>query len=205
MNNLDKLIGYFEDFPGIGGRQARRFAFHILTLPQSESEEIAGLIKNLKESVVECVSCHRFFARQGGTASLCGICSNGNRDRTKLAVVERDTDIQAIERSGVYDGLYFVLGGTIPLLNSKEAQGLRSGALKGTVESRVAEGLAEIILAFAVNPDGENTSRYVESLLREYIEKHKLKVSQLGRGLSTGSELEYADPETIKNALINRH
>jgi recombination protein RecR len=205
MNNLDKLIGYFEEFPGIGARQARRFAFHILTLPQSDTEEISQLVKGLKDSVAECTSCHRFFARQGGTASLCSICSDQNRDRSKLAVVERDTDIQAIERSGVYDGLYFVLGGTIPLLNSKEANGLRSGALKGTVEARTSEGLSEIILAFAVNPDGENTSRFVESLLREYIEKHQLKVSQLGRGLSTGSELEYADPETIKNALLNRH
>lgn len=205
MNNLDKLISYFEEFPGIGARQARRFAFHILTLDDIRSQELAQLITNLRSSVVECSSCHRFFSRNGGSASECSICSDHNRDRTKLMIVERDSDIQAIERSGVYDGLYFVLGGTIPLLTAKETKNLRSGGLKAVVETRISQELSEIILAFAVNPDGENTGRYVESLLKEYIVKHNLKVSQLGRGLSTGSELEYADPETIKNALQNRH
>ena len=205
MNNLDKLIAHFEEFPGIGARQARRFAFHILTLDDVQSQELAQLITNLRSSVVECSSCHRFFSRNGGSATECSICSDHNRDRTKLMVVERDSDIQAIERSGVYDGLYFVLGGTIPLLNSKETNNLRSGALKAVAETRTAQELSEIILAFAVNPDGENTSRYVESLLKDYIAQYNIKVSQLGRGLSTGSELEYADPETIKNALINRH
>lgn len=205
MNNLDKLIEHFEEFPGVGGRQARRFAFHILTLPKGTIEEIANLITNLQSTVAECTSCHRFFSQSGGTATLCSICSDHNRDITKLMIVERDSDITAIERSNIYDGMYFVLGGTIPLLNSKETKQLRSGALKSVVESRIPQELTEIILGFAVNPDGENTSRFVESLLKEYIDKHSIKVSQLGRGLSTGSELEYADPETIKNALLNRH
>ncbi len=205
MNNLDKLISYFEAFPGIGARQARRFAFHILTLDHAQSEELAQLITNLHSTVVECVSCHRFFSRNGGSAQECSVCSDHNRDRTKLMVVERDSDIQAIERSGVYDGLYFVLGGTIPLLSSKEGNSLRSGALKSVVETRAAQELSEIILGFAVNPDGENTARFVESLLKEFVAAHAIRVSLLGRGLSTGSELEYADPETIKNALINRH
>lgn len=206
MSNLDKLISYFEKFPGIGARQARRFAFHILTLPKPDVDELAHLITNLQGSVVECDSCHRFFSKNGGTATQCSICSDGNRDTSKLTVVERDSDVQAIERGGVYDGLYFVLGGTIPLLNSKESNKLRSGALKSIVEHRAKNSeLSEIILAFAVNPDGENTARYVESLLKDYIAQHSLQVTQLGRGLSTGSELEYADPETIKNAFVNRH
>ena len=204
MSNLDSLINHFEDFPGVGARQARRFAFHMLTLNPHDIEEIAGLILTLQATVAECTSCHRFFSRNGGEATNCSICNDHNRDRTKLMIVERDSDIVAIERSNVYDGLYFVLGGTIPLLQSKETTGLRSGALKTIVEARIAQELSEIILAFAVNPDGENTSRYVESFLKEYIETNKLKVSQLGRGLSTGSELEYADPETIKNAIANR-
>lgn len=204
MNNLDSLIKHFEEFPGVGARQARRFAFHILTLEKNDIEELATLIQNLKTSVVECQSCHRFFSRNGGNAVECSICSDHNRDRTKLMVVERDSDIVAIERSAIYDGLYFVLGGTIPLLTSKEHTSLRGGALKATVAIRITEELGEIILAFAVNPDGENTSRYVESLLKESITTAGIRLTQLGRGLSTGSELEYADPETIKNALIHR-
>lgn len=205
MNNLDSLIRYFEDFPGIGARQARRFAFHILTLDENSTRELSELILNLRGTVTECHACHRFFSRMGGSAHLCSICSDQNRDHTKLMVVERDSDILAIERSAIYDGAYFVFGGTIPLLSNKETKGLRSGALKALVETRMNAGLEEIILAFAVNPDGENTGRFIETLLKEQLAGTTIRISQLGRGLSTGSELEYADPETIKNALLNRH
>src|SRR5690606_38957885 len=107
----------------------------------------------------------------------------------------------SIERSRVYDGLYFVLGGTVPLLESRENQKLRGGGLKRLVESRLADGLAEIILGFSINPDGENTGRFVESIIKGITGTDKVKISHLGRGLSTGSELEYADPDTLKNAL----
>jgi len=132
------------------------------------------------------------------------MCSDETRDRTKLLVVSHDNDITAIERSGVYDGLYFVLGGTLPLLDKPERNKLRGNGLKHIVEERLSQGLVEVILAFAVNPDGENTSRFVAKLLAPYVAEKSLKLSHLGRGLSTGSELEYADPDTIKNALTNR-
>ncbi len=206
MSNLDKIISYFEKFPGIGARQARRFAFHILTLPKSDTDELSSLIANLQDSVVECTSCRRFFSKNGGPATECSICSDHNRDHTKLMVVERDSDIVAIERSNTYDGMYFVLGGTIPLLNTNASPKLRSGGLKTTIEHRAEHSsLAEIILGFAVNPDGENTERYVEALIKEIADAKSINITQLGRGLSTGSELEYADPETLKNALQNRH
>lgn len=206
VSNLDKLISHFEKFPGIGGRQAKRFAFHILTLPQSSTTELAELIGSLKSTVVECASCHRFFSQSGGAANLCSICTSDNRDQHKLMVVAADSDITAIERSGVYDGLYFVLGGTVPLLHSEDSKKLRGGALKSTVEARIPGGLNEVILAFAVNPDGENTARFVESIIMPLLPMthEPLTITHLGRGLSTGSELEYADPETIKNALRNR-
>lgn len=205
MNSLDKLIAYFENFPGIGARQARRFAFHILTLPAEEAADLSGLIGNIQSSVTECASCRRFFAKNGGGAEVCEICADSSRDHSKLLVVERDTDIRSIERSGVYDGLYFVLGGTVPLLESRENKKLRAGGLKKIIESRLPEGLKEVILGFSVNPDGENTGRFVESILRDIQNADTIKVSHLGRGLSTGSELEYADPETLKNALQNRY
>ncbi len=205
MNNLDKIITYFEKFPGIGARQAKRFAFHILTLPKEDVAELAHLITDLQTTVSECTSCRRFFSKNGSSSSLCSICQDSNRDITKLMVVERDTDIQPVERSGVFDGLYFVLGGTVPLLEAKDNHKLRGGGLKRLVEERLTQGLSEVILGFAVNPDGENTSRFVENILRDTAGTEKITISHLGRGLSTGSELEYADPETIKNALQNRH
>ncbi len=206
MTPLDKLIAYFEKFPGIGARQARRFAFHILTLKPEQLAELSELITSLPKSVTECQDCHRFYSltHQQNSGS-CQICQDSNRDSKKLLIVARDTDIQAIERSGIYDGMYFVLGGTIPLLSNGDVSGkLRSGALRALIERRLKIGLAEIILAFAINPDGENTARYTEGLIREVPGAQLLKISELGRGLSTGSELEYADGETIKSALRNR-
>ena len=203
MTTLEKLIKHFERFPGIGSRQAKRFAFHLLTLNQADVAELSELIKTIRTNVVECPSCCRFHSMYNNQP-LCLICSAENRDRSKLTVVERDTDIDAIERGGIFDGLYFVLGGTVPLLDTHDIKKLRGGALKHLVETRVKEGLKEIILGFSVNPDGENTGRYIEVLLRESIAGNALKISHLGRGLSTGSELEYADPETIKNSFKNR-
>ncbi len=203
MTNLEKLIRHFEKFPGIGSRQARRFAFHLLTESKEDVTELSELIRDIKSTVAECTSCYRFFSRNGH-GDHCPICANTLRDTTKLLIVERDSDIDAIERSKTYDGLYFVLGGTIPLLESDDVKKVRGGALKHTVLERVNTGLKELILAFSVNPDGENTSRYVETLLRDLIATHALTVNQLGRGLSTGSELEYADPETLKSAFENR-
>jgi len=203
MTPLDKLIRQFEKFPGIGSRQARRFAFHILTSSQNDVAELSELIRSIRTNVVECPSCARFHSMYNNQ-QICTICSSESRDRSKLTIVERDADIDAIERGGIYDGLYFVLGGMVPLLNTHDINKLRGGLLKRIVETRVQEGLKEIILAFSINPDGENTGRYIEILLKEIIEKNAVDITYLGRGLSTGSELEYADPETIKNALKNR-
>lgn len=204
MTALEKLIKNFEKFPGIGSRQARRFAFHLLTQDKESTQELAELIRTIKDTVVECPSCFRFHS-VNGTGKLCRICANEQRDNSKLTIVERDVDIDAIERGGVYDGLYFVLGGTIPLLENHDTKHLRGGALKARIETDSKDGLKEIILGFSVNPDGENTARYIEILLKDYIDKHDIKITHLGRGLSTGSELEYADPDTIKEAFVNRH
>lgn len=202
MTTLDTLIAHFERFPGIGSRQARRFAFHLLRLDPTQTEELSRLIAELPNVMTECESCARYFARSG-QGTLCSICVSPHRDRTSLLIVEQDSDIGAVERSS-YDGMYFVLGGTIPLLNQDEGRRIRGPRLRELVSRRKEEGLREVILGFAINPDGENTARYVEALLSPILEGTEIKISHLGRGLSTGSELEYADPETIKSALRNR-
>ncbi len=170
---------------------------------EDDTAQLSKLIAEIKGTVVECASCHRFFSTQN-KETICSVCNSSNRDHNRLLVVERDSDIQAIERAGVYDGLYFVFGGTVPLLNSGDNKRLRGGALKATVETRIPEGLSEVIIGFSINPDGENTARFVESIIGTILKEHEVKISHLGRGLSTGSELEYADAETIKNALNNR-
>lgn len=204
MTNFDKLVAYFEKFPGVGVRQAKRFAFHVLTMKTEQVNEFIRLVSSLPATVTECVSCHRFFSTNIGVSRTCNICEDENRDQTKILIVASDNDIQAIERSGVYNGLYFILGGTVPLMSKDNDQKLRSGALKVLVSEKIKTDVLEVILGFAVNPDGDNTSRFIESILSEFSATEKIRISHLGRGLSTGSELEYADPETIKSALRNR-
>lgn len=204
MTTFEKLIRHFERFPGIGSRQARRFAQHLLTESKEDITELADLIAHIQSSVIECKSCFRFFV-VNNSQDICPKCADPARNKTQLMVVEGDSDMLAIERAGLYDGFYFVLGGLAPLIESKETGKLRGSKLKHIVSDRAKhDGLKEIILGFSVNPDGENTARYVKKLLRDDIDAYGISVSMLGRGLSTGSELEYADAETIKNALQNR-
>ncbi|MDP6528045.1 MAG: toprim domain-containing protein [Candidatus Pacebacteria bacterium] len=117
-------------------------------------------------------------------------------------IVAKDVDFENVERSGLYKGYYFVLGGTVPILSSETPRYVREKDLIKTVDGRKKMGLTEIILALPANPDGDNTEKFVKNLLTS--EENKLKISALGRGLSTGSELEYVDSDTIRNALANR-
>ena len=135
---------------------------------------------------------------------MCDICANPNRERTVLAVVASDADLAALEYSATYKGVYFVLGGTISLASEK-MNGLRLKQLLDSLPNRIERGLSEVILAFPANPEGDATAtRIREELVRGLPSDKQIKITALGRGLSTGSELEYADAETIAQALGNR-
>ena len=205
MTDFDKLIAKFEKFPGVGARQARRFVQHLLTRPETERVEFANLVENLKSSVWQCHTCYRFYTTHTNQQNECRICADSTRQQTQLLVLAQDSDILAIEKSGTYSGTYFVLGGTIPLLKDTDNTTIRSTPLKNLVKKRLSEDrLEEIILGLPINPDGENTARFIRQLLADVITETNCVITQLGRGLSTGSELEYADGETIKSALQNR-
>ena len=200
MNDpIETLTSLFEKFPGIGPRQAGRFVQFLLRSPASMRRELAEAVQALSASVHQCVECMRFHSEKGKT---CGICSNKNRDVSLLAVVASDADLAALERSGTYHGHYFVLGGTISLASEK-ASGLRIKQLLDSAPARIKSGLKEVILAFPANPEGDTTAvRIREEMMG--LRNPSLTITALGRGLSTGSELEYADPETIKSALEGR-
>jgi recombination protein RecR len=205
MNSIQKLTEYFADFPGIGPRQAKRFVYYLLTRSQSHIDEIARVMSTLKSQVRICESCYRFFQSENANTKLCDICSNQNRDHSLLVIVSRDVDLENIERAHVHNGLYFVLGGSVPILDKNPEERIRTRELMQAVKSRAEKNvLKEIILALNATPEGENTSDYLESILREQTSQHAIKISHLGRGISTGTELEYSDSETIKNALKNR-
>ena len=207
MEAVDRLAELFRRFPGIGPRQAKRFVYFLLTEKPAYSEELAKSITSLKDSVRECPECHRFFASKPDEKNTkCSVCKSSGRDRSLLLVVEKDADLEAMEKSKSYNGLYFVLVGTSPLMEEKE-EGSNGGRIR-TKEllDRVSDekGLSEVILAFSVTTEGEHTAENIESLLRPVATKNKFKITVLGRGLSTGSELEYSDSDTLKSALKNR-
>ncbi len=150
----------------------------------------------LGTQTTQCKECYRWFTKENKN-SLCPICADEHRDKQLLFVVEKDADIDNVERSG-YKGLYFVLGGIIPLASEEPEKHIRLRELTKRAE---AEKPAEIILGLSATTEGDHTRQ----ILAEKLQKTNSKISSLGRGLSTGSELEYADPETIAQALGNRH
>ncbi len=200
MDAIERLSRLFEKFPGIGPRQAGRFVAYLLRSSPSLRREIIDAIQELGSGVRQCESCMRYHA---GDKKLCGICANPERDAAVLAIVASDSDLAALERSGTYRGTYFVLGGTISLASEKTS-GLRVKQLLDSLAGRIEAGLTEVILAFPANPEGDATAARLQSEISESYKGFPFVISTLGRGLSTGSELEYADPETIKAALDSR-
>jgi recombination protein RecR len=196
-DHIEELARALAKFPGIGPRQGKRFVFYLLASPASERTKLAELIASLGKDVHQCSECLRFF--NGSNASTCNYCSDKTRDDTQLLIVEKDQDLAAIERAGTYKGRYFVLGGVLTL-TGKGA--IREKELVRAIEKRLKNNLKEVVLALSATSEGEHTADHVRQLLAPF--RDHLKLSVLGRGLSTGSELEYSDAETLRAALSNR-
>jgi len=205
MNSIEKLTNYFLKFPGIGRRQARRFVYHLLSKDQKYLSGFSDLIAEIKKDISECSSCHRFFSSKTAPEKLCDICKDTTTDTETIMVVEKDFDLENVRKSGAYSGRYFVLGGTLPFLDKNPNESIRAKALFDEVEKGgKAKILKEVVLALSANPEGEHTALYVKKILEPLAEKYQFKISVLGRGLSTGTELEYSDSDTLKNAFKNR-
>ncbi len=203
---IQQLAEEFRKFPGIGPRQAERFVYYLLRSSNSNVHTLIERIKELRAQVNQCPTCHRFFSgrEHQTTGSLCPICANPKRDPRLLLLVEKDTDLETIERSRTYEGHYFVLGSLVPVLEKNPELRIRGPELLAQIASRTTHGLKEIILALSANTEGDHTADFLRQYLAPTTERHGLKISTLGRGLSTGSELEYSDPDTIKSALKHR-
>ncbi len=197
MDRIDELATAFSRLPGIGPRQGKRFVFHLLAAPAAERAALAELIRSLGADVRQCPECLRFH--NGGAAAVCAYCADAGRNAAQLMLVEKDQDLAAVERAGTYQGRYFILGGVLTL-SGKGA--IREKELMRAVERRLKSGLKEVILALSATSEGEHTADRVRELLAPY--RDALKISTLGRGLATGSELEYSDAETLRAALAGR-
>lgn len=203
MNPIDKLAQYFKEFPGIGERQAKRFVYFLLHKNPSYVKELGDSIISIKDLIHQCPSCFLFF--QGDRDELCSVCRDIKTDKTSLLIIEKDADYENIKKSKNYSGMYFILGGLAPIITKETPSFLRLNELLSTIETRAKNNnLKEVIIALSLNPQGEHTDMYLREKMTQLQDKYDFKVVSLGRGLSTGTELEYSDSDTIKNALLNR-
>ena len=193
--SIQRLIEIFSKFPTVGPRTAARFVFYLMGKSKEEVEELVAAIQDLKKNVKICSLCFKPFETEG---DLCEICKNPMRDKTLLCVVEKETDLMVIEQTKKFNGLYFILGGTVSRFKKKEVKKLRIKELKERVKNEPE--IKEIIIAINPTLEGEATTLYLERILKPYNKK----ITRLGRGLPVGAELEYADEETLGSALEGR-
>lgn len=205
--SIQKLVEAFSRFPGIGPRGAARFALHLLKSPPEEVAKLVEAISNLQKEIRLCMFCFNPFEVEEAQEAdgMCPICADATRDRSLLCAVEKESDLQALEKTRQYKGLYFILGGTVGSLRKEEIQRVRAQELKSRIEQPGRFGLQgasirELILATNPTTEGEATALYIERTLKPL----GISITRLGRGLPIGGELEYADEETLKQSFENR-
>ncbi|MCU0660673.1 MAG: toprim domain-containing protein [Candidatus Pacebacteria bacterium] len=197
---LLRLAEYFAEFPGIGERQSKRFVYFLLSKHPEYLRDLAHSIMDIQKNISRCELCYHFFSGRG--EKLCETCTNPATDTTLLMVVEKDADYEAMKKSGMYLGRYFVLGGLVPITSKEAHSRVRIDELVRALKQQA--GLKEIILALSLNPHGEHTDTYLREVLSSTTRELGITITSLGRGLSTGTELEYSDTSTLKNAFKNR-
>ncbi len=200
MNTKFKeIVKLFQKLPGVGPRQAARFVIALMDKPEEELQEFGRAVANLRKEISFCPVC--FNISDNG---LCSVCLDNKRDQTKLLVVEKVTDLDSIERTGLYKGLYHVLGGAINPLDGLTPETIRLRELEERI-SKLAGKNVELIIATNPNTAGETTSHYIREIFGSAGWRKKgVYLTRLARGLSSGSNLEYTDEITLKNALDYR-
>ncbi len=202
---VQDLIELFSKFPGIGPRQAARFVFFLLRDTQSFIPRMKKTLDDLEKDVAFCAECYR-TTDANENAALCDFCRDPKRDHATIAVVEKESDMQNIEKTGAFTGRYHILGGVISALDPESPKKIHLRELHARISKALSpKGHAEVILATSATAEGDMTAMYIERILAPLKGEHpRLLVTRLGRGLSAGSELEYADDQTLRNALNNR-
>ncbi|MBB0970365.1 recombination protein RecR [Dietzia aerolata] len=194
---VQNLIDEFGKLPGIGPKSAQRLAFHLLQAEPESVERLRTALQAVVEGVTYCEICGTVAA-----AERCRICSDPRRDPSLVCVVEEPKDIEAIERTREFNGLYHVLGGALDPINGVGPNELRiAGLMRRVGQEFEGAEIAEIIIATDPNTTGEATSTYLARLLRPFPD---LVVSRLASGLPMGADLEFADELTLGSALSGR-
>ena len=194
MQRLDRLVRALRRLPGVGPRQAERFAAYFLRASQGEVEEFITALTEMKTSVVLCPQCFAYSEND-----LCEICRDPDRDSTKICVVEDPQDIEAIEKTGAYKGLYHVLHGAISPLEGRSAEQVKVRELLARVQQANPK-IEEIIIATDPDSEGETTALYLADLLRSQVSQ----ITRIGYGVPLGGDLDYMDEMTLGYSLKGR-
>ena len=189
---VTRLVEEFHKLPGIGPKMANRLTYYLIRMPEEDARSLADAIVAVKERIILCSQCYNIADTQP-----CAICSNPNRDRSRICVVEEALDVVALERTGSYRGLYHVLHGVISPMNGIGPDDLRIRQLLPRLDS---ESVQEVILATNPNLEGEATSMYIQRLIAPLVPR----VTRPARGLPVGGDLEYADVLTLGRAIEGR-
>lgn len=200
---LKNLIDQLTKLPEIGPRAASRLAFFLLNQKDQDLKKLAQAIDQLKAETKICSICFNLTSSSNETSnSLCSICADPKRDKKIICLVEDILDILPIERTRQYQGVYHVLGGLIAPTEGITPEKLHIKELINRIRNQESPNRNNIEVILALNPttEGDTTALYLERALKPL----NVKISRLGRGLSTGSDLEYADETTLINALKNR-
>ena len=190
---FQKLIEHFTNLPSVGPKMAERLVLHLFKQDKSQVEAFAKDLTELVNNLNFCRECHH-IAEQGGK---CVICASRQRDRQIICVAEDPLDVISIEKTKAYNGLYYVLGGSLSVISEDEIKKLNFDHLISRVKD---ENIKEVIIATNPTTDGDTTALYLVRLLKEL----DIKITRLGRGMPTGGDIEYADEITISSALEGR-
>jgi recombination protein RecR len=196
-SEIQKLIDFFSHFPGIGPKAAQRFVFYLLKVEKEKRFNLIKAIKDL-EKIKSCSLCRNFSDQDP-----CPLCSDPRRDPSLLLLVARPQDLMSLEKSGQYQGLYYLL--------TKTSEGTESdNFIENISQGLIArlkrdQRIKELIFGFDLNVKGEGMALYLTNLInKDFSLKKRLKLSQMARGLPLGAEIEYADDLTLAAALQNR-
>jgi recombination protein RecR len=202
--SLQKLLAALRRLPGVGPKSAQRIGYHLLRSPREQAVELARTIVALKDRVGLCSICGNVAeaaSGEGGDSEreplVCPVCADPQRDRTRLLIVEEPYNVEAFQRTGIYGGLYHVLGGLFDPLAGVGARELGLDALA----KRVSEGaFREVILATSPTTAGEATASYLHELLKPF----GVTLTRIAVGLAPGADVDYADEVSLRLALEGR-
>lgn len=184
----------FDGLPGVGPRAALRYAYWLVTQPKERVRRFAHALLALADGIVRCDICGMWSDKP-----ICSICSDATRDRSQLCVVATSQDMQVIEDSGGFKGVYHILGGLLDPIEGRTPETLGISSLLKRLHDPASQ-IREVILAFDPDVSGDTTALYISKQLSTL----PLTLSRLARGLPTGAQIEYADGATVADALANR-